>query len=438
MADVFSSGAFAGRLTHRLDGEGPLGVAVSGGGDSVALLYVLAEWGRRPLHVFCVDHGINPSSAAWTETVAAHAGRVGAAFTPLAWTGAKPANGLSAAARAARHALLGQAARQAGVGVMCLAHTQDDIAEAGWMRDQGSNVTAPAEWGPSPAWPEGRGVFLFRPLLDHSRDHLRQYLLARGIGWIDDPANAHPQSLRAQARLADKSAPSVIDPLGLSLRDMAALLDLEGADLGLIALRREVFAGLPDACARKVLAAAAVCAGGGDRLPRGDSVDGLMAGLVEGRPRTLCGARLWQTDTHLLAVREAGDIGRHAPHGLEVPADVEAMWDGRFALRTGQAGAVRSSGEMRAALGEADRAHLARLPAPVRSILPVLDENFPGSALPKVRLLGQTPQMGVDCANWVVPRFVAACGAIDRESLIGLDLAGPAWNRVAKPQTLTI
>ena len=74
-------GALAGRLARRLDDEGPLGVAVSGGGDSVALLYALAEWGRRPLHVFCVDHGLNPASGGWTQGVADHARRLGAALS---------------------------------------------------------------------------------------------------------------------------------------------------------------------------------------------------------------------------------------------------------------------------------------------------------------------------------------------------------------------
>ena len=55
----------------RLNGAGPVGVAVSGGGDSLALLCLLAAWGRRPLHVFCVDHGIHPDSAMWTRRVGA-------------------------------------------------------------------------------------------------------------------------------------------------------------------------------------------------------------------------------------------------------------------------------------------------------------------------------------------------------------------------------
>ncbi len=425
MADVVLSGDLTGRLARRLDGDGPLGVAVSGGGDSVALLYALAEWGRRPLHVFCVDHGINPASAAWTETVAGHARRVGAAFTALAWTGEKPSTGLSAAARTARHALLADAARGAGIRVLCLAHTQDDIGEAGWMRAQGSSVTAPDEWGPSPAWPQGRGVFLFRPLLDHSRDHLRRYLVARGIDWIEDPANAHPLSLRAQARRVEKPAPARTETLRLSMATMADLLDPQGADLGLIALRRSVFAALPDDVAHRVLAAAAVCAGGGDRLPRGDSIATLMARLADGQARTLSGARIWLAGDRVFAVREPGDIDRYATQELHLSAGIEAIWDGRFALRTPRAGRIWASGRVRARLGPADQARLARLPAVVRRILPVLDENFRDPALSSVRLLGQTMEMGVNCANWVVPRFVAACGAVDRESLIGLDLAGP-------------
>ena len=416
---------FSEILTRRLDGEGPLGVAVSGGGDSLALLYRLAEWGRRPLHVFCVDHGINPASAGWTEVVADHARRTGADFTALAWTGAKPATGMSAAARAARHALLADAARKAGVRVLCLAHTFDDRLEAAWMREQGSNVTLPAEWGPSPAWPQGRGIFLLRPLLGHRRTSLRDELKARGIAWIDDPANANPQSLRVQARLAEKAPPTQTATATLLPEQMEALLDREWAQLGLIALRRPVFDDLPPALAHKVLAAAAVCAGGGMRLPRGDSVEALAIGLASGRPRTLCGARLWQADGHIRVVREPGDIVRAGTDRMMLASGDETMWDGRYAIRSERSGAVESSRTARGRLSEADRAVLVGLPAALRGILPVLDDNFPNPALPSTRLLGQTTQTGVDFVNWVVPRFVAACGTVDRESRIGLDLARP-------------
>jgi tRNA(Ile)-lysidine synthase len=417
--------AFSDILTHRLDGEGPLGVAVSGGGDSVALLYRLAEWGRRPLHVFCVDHGLNPASAGWTRGVADHARRVGATFTPLHWTGPKPRTGVSAAARQARHALLADAARTSGVRVLCLAHTRDDGAEAAWMRGQGSNVTAPAEWSPSPAWPQGRGVFLLRPLLNHGREDLREYLRARGIGWIDDPANANLQSLRARARLADKAGGAPLDVTGVSVEQMDGLLDRSRAGHGLIALNLSGFTALPAPLARRVLSAAAVCAGGGDRLPRGDSLDALIAGLGSGKTRTLCGARLWRDEKRLYICREAGDIGRNGAGRVGLTPGKEAIWDGRYAISAAARGTIDASGRARSRLNEADRVALRRLPAAVRGILPVLDEDFPAHGLSSIRLLGQCNETGLDCVDWVLPRFVAACGAVDRESRIGPDLAWP-------------
>jgi len=423
MDEVGRAGDLRQVLTRRLDGAGPLGVAVSGGGDSLALLYMLADWGRRPLHVFCVDHGIHPDSAAWTQAVAAHAARAGARFTALRWAGSKPATGLSAAARQARHRLLADAARTAGIRVLCLAHTRDDVLEAAWMRDHGSNVGTPAEWAPSPVWPQGRGVFLLRPLLGARRENLRSYLTACGIGWIDDPANANPLSLRARARSAEKNEPPMGEIVAVGREWMNRLLDRQWAAHGLIALHRTVFDSLPGALSRRVMAAAAVCAGGGERLPRGDGVDGVLAGLASGKARTLCGARIWRTATYIFAAREAGDIGRNDAGTVSLVPGAAAFWDGRYAIRTATSGTIRASGRARGELGEADRAELRRLPAAVRGILPVFDPLFPEAALPGPRLLGQTTQTGVDCVNWVVPRFVAACGAVDRESRIGPYLA---------------
>ncbi len=184
----------------------PVAVALSGGGDSLALLLLATGWARaagRPLLVLTVDHRLRVESAAWTEGCAVTARRLGHPFRALAWTGDKPATGLPAAARAARHALLADAAREAGARVILMGHTaDDDLREAGLMRAEGSTTPDPREWTPSPAWPQGRGVFLLRPMLGVRRAHIRDWLTARGERWIDDPANEDAAYARPRARRA--------------------------------------------------------------------------------------------------------------------------------------------------------------------------------------------------------------------------------------------
>ncbi|MDB5422627.1 MAG: ATPase of the PP-loop superfamily implicated in cell cycle control, partial [Phenylobacterium sp.] len=190
-----------GRL--RPDSRRPIALALSGGGDSLALSLASAAWARRvgrDLIVLTVDHGLQSESGAWTETCAATAARLGLPFQALAWTGDKPAAGLSAAARAARHGLLADTARAAGASVILLGHTADDIFEARLMRARGASTPEPREWSPSPVWPQGRGVFLLRPLIGVRRAQIRGWLTARGEAWIEDPANRSDLSARAQAR----------------------------------------------------------------------------------------------------------------------------------------------------------------------------------------------------------------------------------------------
>ncbi len=399
-----------------LDGRAdhPVGVAVSGGGDSVALLYLLAEWGRRPLHVFCVDHGINPLSGDWTQAVGRHAAAAGAAFTALRWTGEKPATGLSAAARSARHALLAAAARAADIQVLCLAHTADDIAEAAIMRAEGSSVGAPAVWSPSPAWPEGRGVFLFRPLLDRRRETLRDWLRERGLDWVDDPANDNPASLRARARrrVASSVGMAPAEPVQ-PLPDAVIPTPFDG--LGLIRLDRDRLLGLPRKTALRILAAAAVSAGGRDRLPRRDSLDHAFDALRTGGVVTLSGARI-EGD---MIVRDFGDIGRNGQPELRLEAGQEGVWDGRFTLQAARDAVVRPAGSVRPALKEHDRAALMTLPAALRPILPAVDfGQGPVLALP-----GSGDHCGTGPVRCLVlPRYLAATGSVTRESDLVTDV----------------
>lgn len=140
-------------------------LAVSGGPDSTALLWLAARWraARKKgpaLLAVTVDHGLRKEAAGEARAVAKLARRLGIAHRTLRWTGAKPKTGLSQAARAVRYRLLAQVARKAGAPAVLTAHTRDDQAETMLIRmSRGSGLTGLAGMQrvsflphPSPEW----------------------------------------------------------------------------------------------------------------------------------------------------------------------------------------------------------------------------------------------------------------------------------------------
>ena len=123
-------------------------LAVSGGPDSVALMWLMARWRRAlskgpRLVAVTVDHGLRPEAAREARNVKALARALDLEHRTLRWTGDKPRSGVPAAARAARYRLLAKAARGAGARHVLTAHTRDDQAETLLMRLlRGSGVSA--------------------------------------------------------------------------------------------------------------------------------------------------------------------------------------------------------------------------------------------------------------------------------------------------------
>lgn len=387
--------AFDARLAR--DVAPPLALALSGGGDSVALLHLAASWaarrGRRLL-ALTVDHGLHPDSPGWTRRAGEAARAAGAEWRALAWSGVKPSRGVAAAARHARHALLAEAAREAGAGVILLAHTADDAAENAWMRTHGSTLGRLRAFSPSPVWPEGRGLMLFRPLLEERRETLRAWLSGRGCesgrDWIEDPANADPRHARARARTAlARCAPLQAEPAAPPAAPPAAA-DRPCAD-------RHGVIRAPRGLGARALAAALTCAGGGARPPRGPRLERLLARLDAGEDfiAVLAGARLDARGDELLILREPGELRRRAACGEDVsamalPPGRAVVWDGRHEITADAPGwrAAAAYGRLKR-LSEADRRRLAALPPAARATVPVLirdSGSSPVLAAPDVRI----------------------------------------------------
>jgi len=391
-------------------------VAFSGGGDSLAALLLTKAWadrhGRRVL-VLCVDHGLQARSAAWTAAAAQTAARIGADFRALRWEGPKPAHGIAAAARAARHGLIAEAAREAGARVVVFGHTADDILEAELMRAEGARLGALREWAPSPVWPAGRGVFLLRPLLGIRRAAIREALRAAGETWIDDPANEDPRSQRARARLrlagSGDPEPGLDDDRRLSALALTATL----APQGYLRLDRDGLRRAPASAVRRLLAAGVLCAGGGERPPRGERLDRLLDKALAAAPfqATLAGSKI-VGDEGLLICRDTGEARRGGLAGVALAPGVPAVWDGRFELTARDQGfAARALAGGMSGLDKAQRQALHALPAPVRPGLPVVAG---AKGLAVCPILACAPSVRV--RSLIAARFLAACGAISKET----------------------
>ena len=403
-------------LARRLDpsSDSPVAVAFSGGGDSLALLLAARSWARRtarPLIALTVDHGLSPLSAGWTRWCAERADGLGLGHRVLSWDGPKPARGVSATARSARHRLLADAAREAGAGVLLMGHTADDRLEARLMRQEGSSVSEPREWSPSPMWPEGRGVFILRPLIDTRRETIRRALRERGETWLDDPANTEASSLRARvrAKIAGGGDPGpVIEPPAATDLLRAASVGWAGD----IAIPLEALRAATASSRDRFLGAALLCAAGTTSPPRGEAVARLWARLRGASPMaaTLAGCRIERDDHTVRFLRDDGAMGAGAlQFGMG-----SAVFDGRFEVFPIPNGATLTamSGHM-ARLGTGQRDRIRDLPPAARRALPALVAADGSTTCPLIPN-GHAPA----ARSRVGERLAAALGAVDREAAI--------------------
>jgi tRNA(Ile)-lysidine synthase len=400
-------------LDRRLDSSltQPIAVAFSGGGDSLGALIATTAWADgcgRPVIALHVDHQLQAASAAWRDVAAEAARRLGVGFRVLAWTGEKPATGLADAARRARHGLIAEAARGAGASVVVFGHTADDIAESRLMRAEGSSLGPPHEWRPSPVWPQGRGIFCLRPLLGVRREAIREALRADDWRWIDDPANADLNQPRARSRrhLVGAAAPA---PLADDA-PMASMAELD--DWGTIRLDRARLRQTLEAAGRRLLAAAMLSAGGGERPPRAERVEALFARLAgrEDFTATLAGARLTAAAEVLIA-RNAGEMARGGLAPVALQPGRATVWDGRFELRADRPGlGVVALKGLQARLSPDIRRRLRAAPAVARQALPLVVDARGSLACPILAGEG-----GVEVRSLVGARYSAACGAILKE-----------------------
>lgn len=336
-----ASGDVLSSFLHSLTDTRPLGVAVSGGSDSLGLLYRLSQIAApERLVALTVDHGLREGSAEEARHVKSLSRRLGLRHETLVWKGDKPATGVQAAARAARYRLMSNAASRLGLAAVLTAHTADDQMETLWMRRarRPEETSAGLAGIPPATLFEGR-MWVLRPWLDTDRAAIRADLAASGLSWIEDPANRDLRFERVRARqalaeggMADRQiAREATTRRTLLARQAGALVHRHfrpGPDHSLhvsLDLQQP-----PQAVRLALEAAIGLCGGAARALDRRGkaALEELIHGDRARQNVTLGRALLRRNGTELTIMRERRGLDRRT-----IAPGASDDWDGRFRIR---------------------------------------------------------------------------------------------------------
>jgi tRNA(Ile)-lysidine synthase len=272
-------------------------VAVSGGGDSTALLHVLARLAAElgvVLHAHGVDHGLRPAARDELALAAHLAASLGVAFSHSTLSLAAGGN-LQARARAARYAELDRVADQIGARWVATGHHANDRAETVLLRIL--RGTSPRGLAVLPAASERR----LRPFIRSPKSAILQHLERHALQHAHDPSNEHPRFLRTRVRrellpLLEQLTPGAARHLNLLADEWAlpplVVTDEQGQTLHLKSnqaaqIRRAQKLGQPDAriwlSGGRELIVSASCAQGSESAPAGAS------NCAEPRKKPRCG-----------------------------------------------------------------------------------------------------------------------------------------------------
>ncbi|MFZ1511709.1 MAG: tRNA lysidine(34) synthetase TilS, partial [Tabrizicola sp.] len=207
-------GRLVGLIRDGLPADKMIGVALSGGGDSTALLHLCLAAGFR-VEAVTVDHRLRADSAAEAAAVGEWCRVLGVRHEIRVWEHGAVEGNLMDQARRARMALIAGWAEARGIGVVALGHTRDDVAETVLMGLSRAAGIAGLS-GMRREFDAGR-VRVHRPLLDAGREELRAWLRGQGIRWVDDPTNENDRFTRVKAR----KALAALAPLGITAERLA-------------------------------------------------------------------------------------------------------------------------------------------------------------------------------------------------------------------------
>lgn len=318
-----------------------MGVAVSGGSDSLALLYLLHEFcelHQIELHAVTVDHGLRDEAAGEAASVAAHCETIGVAHHTLVWENWDGKGNLQSAAREMRYRKMADWAVDHDINTIAVAHTADDQAETVLMRmARSAGVDGLSGMQPRTL---RNGITWVRPLLKTRRKSLQTYLRNQNVDWVSDPSNDDERYDRIKARRAlqllselginQEVLAEVADHLSqarkaLDWQTFLAAKDIVRIEAGAVMIDGTGLRLQPDEIQRRLLVAAIKWVGGSAYPARRAAVLDAIDAVQKGQARTLDGCHMRRIAAKIWVFREY-----NAVVDLSVPSDQD--WDARWRM----------------------------------------------------------------------------------------------------------
>ena len=352
---------FAAAMASMLGADIPskMALAVSGGGDSMALLYLAADWARVQhvaLSVVTIDHQLRRESGAEAALVKRVAQELGLAQTTLPWQGWDGQGNLPDAAREARLELID--GWRGEMQHVLMGHTQDDQAETFLMRlRRGSGVDGLSGIAqvhhvagarrhdlsrPTSEHRPSAPLQILRPLLAVSRASLRAYLTKIGAKWVDDPSNEDDRYERVRMRqfmpalgsvglsqkgLADTTKRLRRARTALSRRAVSVAAQIAFQEDGDVVFDLDALSEIEEETQLRLMAAALCWVSSNPYRPRLAALENALKAALAGNSGALHGGLIRAEGARLRITREYQAV-RDVRHIV----GTRGLWDGRWLI----------------------------------------------------------------------------------------------------------
>lgn len=321
-------------------------VAVSGGPDSVALLFLLHDWVKQRdgiFHAITIDHQLRPESGIEAAKVKEWCAQSSISHSTLIWKkDSNPKSAVHQQARIARYELLCGECKQHKINYLFLGHHADDQAETVLMRIiKGSGIDGLS------GMPKSRmfdGIKILRPFLPLAKQRLVDTCHSNTWGYFNDPSNDSAAYLRGRLRqlaapLAQEGMTTAsLYELGRSAGLARAALEASTNQwlhehatvfpLGIIHIERNAWSQLDGELQRRTLIRILLCMSGEDYAPKMASVEYLVQSLhqCDTHHQTLSGCHIVVQFGVIKFFRE------HACVSDNRQAAPNMVWDNRFQI----------------------------------------------------------------------------------------------------------